>query len=670
MDAANANYRTGEPAGRIEMKTALGIFAVFLFILVGPLAADIAPQDAKFSKLPEPADETAPGALEGMARALGKTNPLGFSEWKQVDDGPTPSLKNVLRLATKKPTEKQWSIQTTAKVNIPIKKGDLLLAVFYVRGEFMPNEQAKCVFVFEESKTPWAKSAEHIVEAEAEWQKYYVAFSARSDYAPGEAQMGFQAGFGPQIVQIAGLRVMNFRHAVKYGELPYTPLTYRGRAATAEWRKEAEARIESYRKSTLTVFVHNAKGKKVVGAEVKIRQVRHAHGFGSAVDAATLFKDTMDGENYRSIIESSFNKVTLENDLKWANWDSRKPPKPEPFRWVLENELDVRGNVPMFPEWPRWEGPLKPHAEAALDWFRHRNIAARGHTLLWPGWKNLPKSLEALAGDPAKLKKAILDHIREQVTALKGQVTEWDVINEPYSNTDIQKILGEEFLVDVFKAARDADPKARLFVNDYGILSHGASDTEHHDSLYKTIQLLRAGGAPIGGIGMQGHFDKQLTPPTKVWETLDRFSAFGIPIQITEHDIDVLDEEAWADYTRDFMIACFAHPATNAFITWGFWEGRHWIPNAAFWTKDWKPRPAAKVWYDLVFKKWWTNLHSWTDYKGRTKAKCFLGDYIIEVKHGTMKTEKRVTLKRGGDYVEIELRPPLKVVPPAAAAPK
>ena len=616
------------------MRTALGIFAVFLFILTSPVTADIAQQDAKFSKLPQPADETAPGALEGMARALGKTNPLGFAEWKHIDDGPEPSLKNVLRLATKKPAEKQWSIQTTAKVNFSIEKGDLLLAVFYVRGEFMPNDQAKCVFVFEESKAPWTKSTEHIVEAEADWQKYFVAFTARSDYAPGEAQMGFQAGFGPQVVQIAGLRVMNFRHTVKHSDLPYTPLTYRGRSATAEWRKEADERIEKYRKSTLTVFVHNAKGRKVVGAEVRIRQARHAYGFGSAVDAATLLSQNEDGEKYRSIVESSFNKVTLENDLKWPQWESNKQPA-----------LD------------------------ALAWLKEKEISVRGHTLLWPGWKNLPKDLESLTSDPAKLKSRILDHIRDEAGALKGQVTEWDVVNEPYSNTDIQKALGDGILVDALKAARDADPKARLFVNDYGILSHGASDTEHHDALYKTIQTLRAAGAPIGGIGMQGHFDKQLTPPTKVWETLDRFSAFGIPIQITEHDIDVLDEEAWADYTRDFMIACFAHPATNAFITWGFWEGRHWIPSAAYWSKDWQPRPTAKVWYDLVFKKWWTNVRSWTDYRGRTKAKCFLGDYIIEVKYGTMKTEKRFTLKRGGDYVEIELRPPPKVVPPATAAP-
>jgi endo-1,4-beta-xylanase len=638
----------------------LGVFTVSVF-------ADISKQDAKFAKLPRPVSETGPGVLEGMARALGKTNPLGFAEWKDIADGPEPSVKTVLRLATRKPTEKQWGVQTTAKVNIPIKKGDLLLAVFHARGEFMAKEDARCVFVFEEGKAPWAKSAEHNVEVEKDWQKFYVAFPAKDNYAPGEAQMSFHAGFGPQVIQIAGLRVMNFADTVKWGELPITPLSYRGREAGAEWRREAEARIEQYRKAPLTVYVYNAKGRKVVGAEVRIRQVRHAYGFGSAVDAAHLLADTEDGEKYRSIVESSFNKVTFENDMKWEAWEKRKTSELDPFRWTLNGEPLLRGNLPLFPEWPYWEGPLKPPVETALDWLTHRDIAVRGHVLLWPGWKNLPKELEALSHEPPKLRKRILDHIREQATALKGRIVDWDVVNEPYSNYDMQKILGEEILVDAFKAARDADPKARLFVNDYGILSHGGADTEHHDSLYKTIQMLKAAGAPIGGIGFQGHFDKQLTPPVKVWEVLDRFSAFGLPIQITEHDIDVLDEEAWADYTRDFMIACFAHPATNAFITWGFWEGRHWIPNAALWTKDWQAKSAARIWYDLVFKKWWSNVRAWTDYKGRMKSKLFLGDYIIEVKYGGMKAEKAYTLKRGVNYVEIMIRPPAKDQPAVPA---
>ena len=608
------------------------LFIILAILLPLNLRADISQQDARFEKLPEPVGSLPAGSLEGMARALARTNPLGFAEWKEIKDGPAKGINNVLRLATRKPVDKPWLLQTTARVSMPVKKGDMLLAIFYARGEFMPSDSAECHFVFEQARDPWRKSVTHRVDVEKDWQKFYVPFLAVDDYEPGTAQVSFHAGFGPQIVQIADLRVLNFAKTVKYGDLPYTPLTYRGRAASSEWRAEAEKRIENYRKATLTIRVHSSKGKSIPGAEVRIRQVRHAYGFGSAIDSASLLAQSEDGEAYRAIVESSFNKVTLENDLKWPQWEESR-----------QKALD------------------------ALAWTTEKNIPVRGHVLLWPGWKNLPQDLAELATEPAKLKARILAHIRDIATATKGLVSDWDVVNEPYSNTDVQKVLGDSILVDAFKTTREVDPKARLFINDYGILSHGGTDSEHQDAYFKTIQTLKAAGAPIGGIGMQGHFDEQLTSPARVWEILDRFATFGIPIHITEHDINVWDEEAWADYTRDFMTACFAHPATSAFITWGFWEGRHWIPNAAYWTKDWQPRPAAKVWYELVFKKWWTNVRSWTDYRGRTKAKCFLGDYIIEVKYGTMKTEKPITLKRGGDYVEIELRPPPKEVPAAAA---
>jgi hypothetical protein len=71
-----------------------------------------------------------------------------------------------------------------------------------------------------------------------------------------------------------------------------------------------------------------------------------------------------------------------------------------------------------------------------------------------------------------------------------------------------------------------------------------------------------------------------------------------------------------------------------------------------------------------VFKKWWTNVRTWTDYRGRVKSKCFLGDYIIEVKYGNMKAEKAFTVKRGGEYLEIELKAPPKDPAPTAVPAK
>ena len=228
-------------------------------------------------------------------------------------------------------------------------------------------------------------------------------------------------------------------------------------------------------------------------------------------------------------------------------------------------------------------------------------------------------------------------------------------MNEPVTNTDVQRVLGKNFLADVFKAAREADPQAKLFINDYSILSHGGADTEHQDGYYRVVRDLLDAKAPLHGIGMQGHFNEQLTAPTRIWEILNRFGALGLPIEVTEHDINVWDEEVMSDYTRDFMTAVFAHPATTGIVTWGFWERRHWIPNAAPWTADWQLRSHGRTWYDLVYRKWWTSVNTETGRTGIAKVRGFLGDYEIEVRYGSKSKKVTARLPKGGTRVEIEL---------------
>src|SRR5207249_1964508 len=109
----------------------------------------------------------------------------------------------------------------------------------------------------------------------------------------------------------------------------------------------------------------------------------------------------------------------------------------------------------------------------------------------------------------------------------------------------------------------------------------------------------------------------------------DRFATLGLPVRITELDIDSNDEKLQADYLRDFLTASFSHPNVNGIMVWGFWEGAHWRPNAAMYRKDWTPRPIASVWKDLIYKQWWTDQHASTNDRGVAKSRGFLGDYEV-----------------------------------------
>ena len=80
---------------------------------------------------------------------------------------------------------------------------------------------------------------------------------------------------------------------------------------------------------------------------------------------------------------------------------------------------------------------------------------------------------------------------------------------------------------------------------------------------------------------------------------------------------------------------------------WGFWEGRHWRPLGAMLRKDFSPKPNLKVWQDLVYKQWWTNVTGTTDKDGVFRTRAFLGDYTITAEAGTKVTVDAKLTKPG-----------------------
>jgi GH35 family endo-1,4-beta-xylanase len=254
-----------------------------------------------------------------------------------------------------------------------------------------------------------------------------------------------------------------------------------------------------------------------------------------------------------------------------------------------------------------------------------------------------------LKTNPEQLRLAIDGHILETAGKYSGRVVEWDVVNEPYANHDLMDTLGNEEMARWFKLTRQADPKARLYINDYGILSAGGRDAAHHDAYEKTIRQLLAADAPIDGIGMQGHFAWRLTPPTRIWEILDRFAALGLRIQVTEMNINITDTRLQADYTRDLLMTLFAHPAVDGIVCWAVVANPRAKDQAvAMFNTDWTPRPNGQEWLNLVHGQWWTLQNLKTDELGQADIRGFLGSYRVTAWANGRTVEQTVQLQRKG----------------------
>lgn len=561
-------------------------------------------------------DTLTPAAVEGDNMALANIESI-------ADDQLPAGVAVGLRVATPEGFTADWDVVTRALLLQPIRKGDVMLATFQARCHESMTGEAVIQFAFERNGEPYNKSAYMRFGVRENWTTFYVPFVVDDNYAPGEAHATFHMGFDGQVVGLADLRVVNYGDSLELTDLPRSEVNYAGRSIDSPWRAEADARIDKIRKADVALTVTNADGQPIPGAMVQLTQTGHAFPFGTAIAVPGLLDQSADGDRYREVLKDDFNAGVFENAMKWNNHDVATPEE----------------------------------TDQALAWLMDAGFEMRGHVLVWPGWEWLPASLKLLADDPVALKAAAEQRVTDTATRFRGKLVDWDVLNEPFTNHDLMDILGDEVMVDWFKLAEAADPQANRYLNDWGILTTGGRDSPHQQHFEDTIQYLVDQGAPITGIGMQGHFGGTLTAPRDIWKVLDRFSRFNLPIKITELDIDLNDPALQADFMRDVLTAAFSHESIAGVTVWGFWAERHWRASAAHYDAQWNRRPVGDVWKQLTQETWWTDEQSQTDTDGKAFFRGFKGTYKLHVTldDGTTHT-REVTL--GDDGIELSIKMP------------
>ena len=389
--------------------------------------------------------------------------------------------------------------------------------------------------------------------------------------------------------------------------------------AAADWESEADARIEQHRKGDFTVDAPP-------GSRVTATLARHDFPFGTAF-AAKLLDELPDDHPYKVHGRELFNRGTLENYLKW----------------YAQHDGDPR-NV-----------ERRRQASDAVDWMIDNGMTVHAHVVLWATLKYgvpMPESVEAIVTkeNPTPqevdyVRRAVLDHARDVVGRYRGRVTEWDVVNEHWTEHAVSDVTNpvdpqrDPLIIELFKVVRETDPDARLFVNDFGILQ--GHKPWHKNGYERFIRFLQENDAPVGGIGMQAHIynaDLRLEPG-QIYGTIDRFAGLGLPVQITEFDTygrgwgETREEReaAQAGYLRVMYKTAFSHPAVNGITMWGFWDGRHWTDNAPLFREDWSKKPGYDAYVDLLFDEWHTIAEGTADAAGTFAFRGFYGTYDVTI---------------------------------------
>lgn len=156
----------------------------------------------------------------------------------------------------------------------------------------------------------------------------------------------------------------------------------------------------------------------------------------------------------------------------------------------------------------------------------------RGHTLLWH--RSLPLWVSRISS-PAELEAVIIEHVRVVVGRYAGCIYAWDVVNEIFTDegglrrNHFYEVLGEKYISIAFRAAREADSGAKLYVNDYMTAKAKISGA------VEFIRKWKSQGVEIDGIGHQGHVSKN--EASRIGWTLRMLAECVEEVAVTELDI-------------------------------------------------------------------------------------------------------------------------------------
>lgn len=237
---------------------------------------------------------------------------------------------------------------------------------------------------------------------------------------------------------------------------------------------------------------------------------------GAAANAKTIVAQ-------RELLTRHFGSLTAENEMKFE----RVHPSEEVYTFEA--------------------------ADRIAAFARENGMKLRGHTLVWhnqtPEW--VFQARDGTPVDRRTLLERMKRHIETVVGRYKDDVYCWDVVNEavpdegdePLRRSPWLDVAGPDYIAKAFEYAHEADPKALLFYNDYNEIGEAK-----RERIYALVRSLLERGAPIHGIGLQGHWGLHSPKEDDVRKAIERYAELGLQLQITEMDLSVFE---WDDRRTD-----------------------------------------------------------------------------------------------------------------------
>lgn len=290
---------------------------------------------------------------------------------------------------------------------------------------------------------------------------------------------------------------------------------------------------------------------------------------GIAVTAGDLY-----GEKEKQIVLENSAMIVSENSMKWANLR----PNEKFWNW---------GDI-----------------DAMIKFAQENGIEVKWHTLFWHQ-QNSPFLGKLKTKDDAL--EMMDKHIKTIMERYKGKISEYDVVNEMFNEDGSMReslwynLIGQDYIEHALRVAHEADPNAKLYLNEYSNEEQGHPKA---DAMFNFVKDLKARGVPLDGIGMQLHLSTEYDYNfEKIRSNVKRYAEIGVDVCFSEVDVRMPLPSTEASlakqmniYTNLLKIA-LEEPNVKSFITWGFTDNHSWVPGtfpgtgeALLYTKSMEPK--------------------------------------------------------------------------------
>jgi len=425
------------------------------------------------------------------------------------------------------------------------------------------------------------------------------------------------------------------------------------------WRKRAAEGIERYRKGDGVVTVVDEAGNPVSSAKIKLTQKTHEFRFGANLFMLDELETDEKNEKYKKYFSDVFNMATLP-----FYWDALEPERGNP-RYAKDSPKVYR----------------RPAPDLCIEFCEKHGIEPREHALAYDAF--FPKWLYDASVD--EVKRELERRFSEVSERYAHKIPTIEVTNEMGWQKGKTAFYDEpDFVEWCFKLAEKYFKGNKLCVNDSTNKSWKGC-CRATDAYYAYVEANMLKGARIDAIGMQYHlFNKreeeyektrQTLDPERLYRSMDLYSNFGKPLQITEVTVPAYsweseDEEIQAEIIEKLYSIWFSHPNVEQIIYWNLVDGyaHLWDPDhvkiaasqgdmtigenyyhGGLLRFDMSPKPAYNKIKELLKERWHTEAELVTDENGNADFRGFYGDYAIEIETNSAVETKTVKLSKNSE---------------------